>query len=92
MKENKSEANKQNAPTTVGFGVLLGCPWCGEKPEYYPAGKSAFHPRHTWTQTVVHNCMIVGNISLQTDTLQIEDTKEALFAAWNTRKQPNVPN
>ena len=39
---------------------------------------------------LVHNCKIYGaQICFRTDTMKVSDTKEALFAAWNTRWQPN---
>ena len=72
---------------------LWGCPWCGAQPEYQPAAQSLAHPQYGWPHMLVHNCKVYGaQICFRTDTLKIEDTKEALFAAWNTRKQPNAPH
>ena len=85
----QTDERTQNAQT-VGTSGLLGCPWCAEEPEYQPAAQSVAHPQYGWPHTLVHNCKIAGHICFRTDTLKIEDSKEALFAAWNTRKQPNA--
>ena len=87
--ESAKIVNKQPGVMPIGSMPLLGCPWCGEEPEYQPAAQSLAHPQYGWPHTLVHNCKIAGHICFRTDTLKIEDTKDALFAAWNTRKQPN---
>ena len=84
--------NENKCTTPIVSSALLGCPWCGEQPEYQPASQSAAHPQYGWPHTLVHNCAVAGNLCLRTDTLKIEDTKEVLFKAWNTRKQPNASN
>ena len=85
----QTDERTENAKT-VGTSGLLGCPWCGEEPEYQPAAQSVAHPQYGWPHMLVHNCKVYGaQICFRTDTMKVEDTKEALFAAWNTRKQPN---
>jgi hypothetical protein len=81
--------DKPESVVAVGSTDLLGCPWCGEKPDYAAAAQSMAHPQYGWPHTLTHNCQVVGNLCLRTDRLGIADTKEALFSAWNTRNQPN---
>ena len=88
--EPKMTGDKPEGVVAVGSKELLGCPWCGEQPEYQPAAQSLVHPQYGWPHMLAHNCKVYGaQIRFRTDTMKIEDTKEALFAAWNTRKQPN---
>ena len=66
--------------------LLLGCPWCGKKPEYTPACLDTNNPPYGWPHTLMHNCKVIGRqICIRHDYTNTEDTKEAVFKTWNSR-------
>lgn len=60
---------------------LLPCPFCGELPRYQP-WREGHAPGYAWPHQILHNCKVTNT---QTCVRTTRDTKEAVFAAWNTR-------
>lgn len=82
----KLKAQRRLAPVS-----LLGCPWCGERPEYQRAAKDPNNPPYGWPETLLHDCKVIGiQICIRYDNFGPPyDESKDIFAAWNTRKQPN---
>ena len=87
--KSTTAATAEAKPDCAPLG-LLGCPFCGEQPEYSPAAKDPNNPPYGWPHTLNHNCEVIGRqICIRCDYSKCEDTKEAVTAVWNTRWHPN---
>jgi hypothetical protein len=82
---------KLTAPQGVACTDLLGCPFCGEQPEYQPWA-TGHTPEYHWPHQIVHNCKVIGQqICVRAHMVLVPDSKESVFKIWNTRAagQPN---
>jgi hypothetical protein len=69
--------------------ALLPCPFCGEVPRYDP-WCAGHEPPHHWPHQIVHACNSTGvQMCVRAGKIGLEDTKENVFAAWNTRANIN---
>jgi hypothetical protein len=86
-----SKTNENPERIEIGTGKpdslheVLGCPFCGEMPEYSPRAQG-HAPEYWWPHTLNHNCKVVGQqICVRAHNAGLPDTKESVFQIWNTR-------
>lgn len=65
---------------------MLPCPFCGELPHYQPWCQG-HAPEYAWPHQILHSCKVTNS---QTCVRTTPDTKEVVFAAWNTRTPNEV--
>jgi hypothetical protein len=81
----KQAGGKCNGQARLRSKDLLGCPFCGELPEYKPWAQG-HAPEYHWPHQIVHDCKIIGEqICIRAHTAGLRDTKESVFKIWNTR-------
>ena len=101
MNQNKIEANKEQRPTDVASGAVLGCcPSCNfddaaykehQKAAPYYAGKREQYMPHLYKDRFL-NEWVVECQNCGFDALFHCDTEKETADAWNAlpRKQPNI--